>query len=386
MKALLMLEDGWASWCESFTGEGEVFGEIVFNTGMTGYQEIITDPSYHGQIVVMTSTMVGNYGIREYEDEAQKIYVEGFVVREYSGEDLNLDEVKRLSLRWGHPSYEGLDDSRPESLHHRVISNLASYLASQGVLGIEGVDTRALTKHIRDKGAMRAGISTRTLDPEKLLSKVVESPGLVGRDLVREVTTAEPYLYASGDGPRIAVLDCGVKISTLRELAKRGCRVEVFPAKASKSDIMGSRPGGLLLSNGPGDPAPVTGVVELVDELMGEVPIFGICLGHQMIARALGGKTFKLKFGHHGGNHPVRDERSGKVYITTQNHGFNVDQETLPARDIEITFINLNDGTLEGIRHKKYPIFSVQFHPEAGPGPHDTRFLFDEFLSLIEKG
>lgn len=385
MKALLILEDGWSCQCESFTGEGEVFGEIVFNTGMTGYQEIITDPSYHGQIVVMTSTMVGNYGIREYEDEAQQVYVEGFVVREYSGEDLNPSDVRKLSLRGFHPVYEGLNDSRPELLHHRVISNLASYLAAQGVLGVEGVDTRALTKHIRDKGAMKAGISTRTLEPEKLLSKVIESPGLVGRDLVREVTTDEPYLYSGGNGARIAVLDCGVKISTLRELAKRGCRVEVFPAGARKSDILGSRPDGLLLSNGPGDPAPVAGVVELVDELMGCVPIFGICLGHQMIARALGGKTFKLKFGHHGGNHPVRDERSGKVYITTQNHGFNVAQESLPLHDIELTFINLNDGTLEGLHHKKYPVFSVQFHPEAGPGPHDTRFLFDEFIAMIKR-
>ncbi|MGQ9616464.1 MAG: glutamine-hydrolyzing carbamoyl-phosphate synthase small subunit [Spirochaetota bacterium] len=385
MKALLILEDGWSCQCESFTGEGEVFGEIVFNTGMTGYQEIITDPSYHGQIVVMTSTMVGNYGIREYEDEAPKIYVEGFVVREYSGEDLNPDDVNRLSIPRGHPFYEGLGESEPESPHHRIISNLASYLAAQGVLGVEGVDTRALTKHIRDKGAMRAGISTITLEPEMLLSKVVKSPGLVGRNLVREVTTAEPYLYSEGDGARIAVVDCGVKVTTLRELAKRGCRVEVFPAGAEKSDIMGSHPDGLLLSNGPGDPAPVEGVTELVDKLLGEVPIFGICLGHQMIARALGGKTFKLKFGHHGSNHPVRDERTGKVYITTQNHGFNVAQETLPAEDVELTFINLNDGTLEGLRHKKYPVFSVQFHPEAGPGPHDTRFLFDEFIAMVRK-
>jgi carbamoyl-phosphate synthase small subunit len=413
MKALLMLEDGWHCECSSFTGQGEVFGELVFNTGLTGYQEIITDPSYQGQIVMMTNTMVGNYGIRSGEGESLRIHTRGFVVKEYAGEPLGgrgngvpgtedpsgdkgrakaepgtLD-TEMLETHAGgnvtkHPVFLKTKDHRdPVSLHGRVVTNLASYLAAQGVLGAEGVDTRFLTKHIRERGEMKAGITTRTLDGEKFLAKVRASPGLVGRDLVKEVTCPEPYLYADGGEARIAVLDCGIKVSSLYELASRGCRVEVFPAYATKKDIVRTKPDGVLLSNGPGDPAALPGIVGLVQSLIGELPIFGICLGHQMIGQALGGRTFKLKFGHHGGNHPVRDERTKKVFITTQNHGFAVDPDTLQEKDVEVSFVNLNDRTNEGLRHKTLPLFSVQFHPEAAPGPHDTLTLFDEFLEMI---
>jgi len=389
MKALLMLEDGCSSSCESFTGEGEVFGEMVFHTGLTGYQEIITDPSYQGQIVLMTAPMVGNYGVRDQEDESSRIHTEGFVVKEYAGEELNPEEQERLSAASGSslkPSFDRMSEEfSPVDFHNKVIANLAGYLSSQGVLGVEGVDTRFLTKHIRAKGAMKAGITTRTLDKKVFLDRVRRAPGLIGRDLVKEVTTGEPYLYSDGGGYRIAVLDCGIKRSILRELAKQNCRVEVFPAAAAKSDILKMLPDGILLSNGPGDPAALKSIVGLVESLIGEVPVFGICLGHQLIGQALGARTYKLKFGHHGGNHPVRDERTKKIHITSQNHGFAVDTDTLNKKEIEVTFINLNDYTLEGMKHRKYPLFSVQFHPEAGPGPHDTLALFDEFLTLIRE-
>ena len=384
MKALLMLEDGWSCECKSFSGRGEVFGELVFNTGLTGYQEVITDPSYHGQIVMMTCTQIGNYGIRAHEAESMQIFTQGFVVREYSGEELDASQTDGSSPTSGHPVYAGGEGGvRSAAIHNAVIASLADYLHGQGVLGVEGVDTRELTRRIRDQGAMIAGITTETVDEKIFLKKVQDAPKLVGRNLVKEVTSTEPYLYCDGSGARVAVLDCGIKISSLHELARRGCRVEVFPSSSLKGDILASQPHGILLSNGPGDPAAVPEVVALVQELMGEVPIFGICLGHQMIGQALGAKTFKLKFGHHGGNHPVRDERTKKVYITTQNHGFNVDEDTLDMNGVEKTFINLNDHTIEGLRHRKYPLFSVQFHPEAGPGPHDTLWLFDEFIEMI---
>ena len=385
MKALLMLEDGFYTKCESFTGEGEIFGELVFNTSLTGYQEIITDPSYRGQIVMMTNTMIGNYGIREGEDESTRIHTEGFVVREYSGEPLDYEQAERLAPSSKPPSFKrGLNFNDPLTLHSKITTNLASYLKTQNVLGVEGVDTRMFTKHIREQGAMKAGITTETMNRDEFLRKVKASPGIVGRDLVTEVTTKNAYLYNDSDGPRIAVLDCGIKESSLRELARRECRVEVFPAYSDKSDILNSKADGLLISNGPGDPAALKTIVKTVENLIGKVPIFGICLGHQIIGQALGAKTFKLKFGHHGGNHPVRDEKTKKVYITTQNHGFAVDTEDLKTRDVEITFINLNDFTLEGMKHKKYPLFSVQFHPEAAPGPHDTLFIFDEFIKMVK--
>jgi carbamoyl-phosphate synthase small subunit len=384
MKALLMLEDGWHCECRSFTDEGEAFGELVFNTGLTGYQEVITDPSYQGQIVMMTCTMIGNYGIRLGEDEASRIHTEGFVVKEYSGEDLDKKEAKALETSKKPPTYIDRGDNKSVSFFRsKIITSLSNYLYSQKIPGVEGVDTRALTKHIREQGAMKAGITTSPMDIQAFLKKVKSAPDLVGRDLVREVTPSEPYLFHDGQGSRVAIIDCGVKISTLRELTLRGCRVEVFPAYISKKEIMKTKPDGIVISNGPGDPSALRPIIELVKSLIGEVPIFGICLGHQLIGQVLGAKTFKLKFGHHGGNHPVRDERTKKVYITTQNHGFAVDIETFNSEDVEFTHINLNDYTLEGLRHKKYPLFSVQFHPEAGPGPHDTLYLFDEFIRLI---
>jgi carbamoyl-phosphate synthase small subunit len=386
MKALLILEDGWYMECRSFTGEGEAFGELVFNTGLTGYQEVITDPSYQGQIVMMTASMIGNYGIRIGEDESGRIHTEGFVVKEYGG---------RPALHAATPGTDGFRSRREYALPDRgeelgvrnpVVESLAGYLSGQNVPGVEGVDTRALTKRIRDRGAMKAGISTAELSPELFLERVRSSPDMIGRDLVKEVSTPEEYLYNEADGRRVAVLDCGVKTSTLRALARLGCRVEVFPASAHKSDILRTKPHGVLLSNGPGDPAALGPIVGLVAELIGELPVFGICLGHQLVGQALGAKTYKLKFGHHGGNHPVRDERTGKVYITTQNHGFAVDTRTLSTDEIEITHMNLNDHTLEGLRHKTRPFFSVQFHPEAGPGPHDTLYLFEEFVRLMNHG
>jgi carbamoyl-phosphate synthase small subunit len=387
MRALLLLEDGWSAECESFSGEGESFGELVFNTGLTGYQEILTDPSYRGQIVLMTATMVGNYGIREDEDESTNIQAEGFVVREYSGGELEPKEARNLQRASGYPRYRKKSaDGSSGFWHSRIRCSLASYLSSRNVLGVEGIDTRALTRHIREQGAMTAGITTRTLDKGKFLKLLKKVPPMVGRNLVKDVAAEEPYLYSGGNGPRVAVVDCGVKISSLRELAGRGCRVSVFPASCGKKDIFQARPDGVLISNGPGDPAAVPDVISLVESLIGEVPIFGICLGHQIIGLALGGSTYKLKFGHHGSNHPVRDKRTGRVYITTQNHGFNVDGYSLPSNEVEPTYENLNDHTLEGMKHRKHPLFSVQFHPEAGPGPHDTLFLFDEFLDLLRKG
>ncbi len=387
MQSLLVLEDGFSCVGRSFAGKGEVFGELVFNTGLTGYQEVITDPSYTGQIVLMTATMVGNYGIRHREDESLRICAEGFVVKEYSGDDLSVtvksgpaDHLAGLT----HPCHDSSDvPGKFDAVHNRVVGSLADYLCGQHVLGVEGMDTRELTRHIRDKGAMRCGISTETLDSEELLAKVRASETMEGRNLVRDVTTTEPYLFCEGEGCRVVVMDYGVKVSTLQHLALRGCRVEVMPAYATRADILATRPDGLMLSNGPGDPRTLPEIVGVVESLVGELPLFGICLGHQIIGQALGSAIFKLPFGHHGSNHPVRDERSKRVYITTQNHGFAVDPELLDPDETEVSFLNLNDRTNEGVRHRKHPLFSVQFHPEAAPGPHDTLGLFDDFINLM---
>ncbi len=359
MKAFLALEDGKIFEGVSCGAPGERCGEVVFNTGMTGYQEVLTDPSYKGQIVAMTYPLIGNYGINEEDSESRSLWLEGFVI----------GELSRITSNW------------------RSQKDLGSYLRENGVIGIQGIDTRALTMHIRTRGAMRAVISTVDNDTDSLIAKAVASPGLKGRDLVTDVTCDEPYALSEQDGPRVVVMDFGVKLSILNQLYNACCNVTVLPAETSIDDIMAYEPEGILLSNGPGDPDAVTYAIENTRKLVerGDIPIFGICLGQQILGLALGGKTFKLKFGHHGSNHPVKDLETGKIDITVQNHGFCVDMDSLDRRDIEVTHVNLNDNTLEGFRHRKLPVYSVQFHPEAGPGPHDARYLFERFTEMIKK-
>jgi carbamoyl-phosphate synthase small subunit len=366
LKALIMLEDGTHFWGYSFTGPGETFGEIVFNTGMTGYQEILTDPSYYGQIVTMTYPLIGTYGVNDEDMESARIQVAGFIVREY----------------------------QPYFSNYRAKRSLGDWLKEQGILGIEGVDTRALTRHIRNYGAMKGGMTTETLDPKKFLEKVKESPDYVGRDLVKFVTSPKPYYY----GPegfdfncqsfknkaqyRVAVLDCGLKYNQLRLMVQRGAECLVFPADTPAEKILAEDPHGIFLSNGPGDPSALPYVVETVKNLLGKRPIFGICLGHQILGQALSATTYKLRFGHRGINHPVLNLLNGRVEITSQNHGFCVRAEELP-KDVIITHINLNDNTLEGIYAPDLKAFSVQYHPENAPGPWDSLYLFDSFFKLM---
>lgn len=358
-KAILALEDGRVFEGTSFGVPGEHYGEVVFNTGMTGYQEVITDPSYAGQIVVMTYPLIGNYGVNGDDSESRSIWLEGFVV----------NELCRKPSSW------------------RSEQDLDSFLKEYNVMGIEGIDTRALTRHIREAGAMRAVISTVDHDRDSLVEKAKASPDLIGRDLVSEVTCEKPYVMAENEGLHVIVLDYGLKYSILDQLVAVGCHITVVPADTTAGEIMKLRPDGVLLSNGPGDPAAVTYAIDTIRDLVdiGTLPIFGICLGQQLLGLALGGNTYKLKFGHHGENHPVKDLATGKIEITVQNHGFCVDIESLDKNTIEITHMNLNDNTLEGIRHRELPLFSVQFHPEAGPGPHDARHLFGRFVELMKK-
>jgi carbamoyl-phosphate synthase small subunit len=366
LKALIILEDGTHFWGYSFTGPGETFGEIVFNTGMTGYQEILTDPSYFGQIVTMTYPLIGTYGANDEDMESARIQVAGFIIREY----------------------------QPYFSNYRAKRSLGDWLKEQGLLGIEGVDTRALTRHIRNYGAMKGGMTTETLDPKKFLEKVKESPDYVGRDLVKFVTSRKPYYY----GPegfdfncqsfknkaqyRVAVLDCGLKYNQLRLMVQRGAECLVFPADTPAEKILAADPHGIFLSNGPGDPSALPYVVETVKNLLGKRPIFGICLGHQILGQALSATTYKLRFGHRGINHPVLNLLNGRVEITSQNHGFCVRAEELP-KDVIITHINLNDNTLEGIYAPDLKAFSVQYHPENAPGPWDSLYLFDSFFKLM---
>jgi carbamoyl-phosphate synthase small subunit len=356
MKAMIALEDGTLFEGRSLGADGERAGEIVFNTSMTGYQEIMTDPSYKGQIVTMTYPLIGNYGVNEEDVESSEPKVEGFVVREFS----------KITSNW------------------RGSEDLLQYLRRHKILGIEEVDTRALTKHIRLKGAMKAIISTRDLNPESLVKKAKESTGIVGVDLVREVTCTAPYEFEGKGDFTCVVMDFGVKLNILRMLRKTGCRVIVVPARTKAKEILGMKPDGVLLSNGPGDPQGVPDVVEEIQKLFGKTPIFGICLGQQLLGLAYGGDTYKLKFGHRGANQPIKEFATGKVAIASENHGFAVNLDSIKKEKVRGTHINLNDDTLEGIEHQIYPIFSVQFHPEASPGPHDSWGLFGKFREMME--
>ena len=376
MNALLALEDGRIFPCRSFTGPGQASGEVVFNTSMTGYQEVLTDPSYSGQMVVMTYPLVGNYGVNHEDVESNRIQVAAFIVKEYQY----------------HPS------------NYRATGSLSEYLNSQGILGIEQLDTRALTRHIRNAGAMRAVASTEVLDPGSLVKEANRIPTMSGLDLTGGVTTDVPYRWIDGAvdpisggmqaldsriwqfrdrKPSVVAFDFGIKYNILRCLDAEGFEVVVVPSTTAAAKIESMAPDGIFLSNGPGDPEPVTGAIEAVRSLLDYRPIFGICLGHQLLGLALGATTSKLKFGHRGANQPVKNLRSGKIEITSQNHGFVVDLESIRSEDVEITHINLNDNTLEGFRHLKLPVFAVQYHPEASPGPHDARYLFGEFRRLM---
>ena len=373
MKALLVLADGKIYKGEHFGSEGEVEAEIVFNTSMSGYQEIITDPSYCGQMVVMTYPLIGNYGVNPEDFESDRPHLSGFIIKELS----------KVQSNW------------------RSRGSLEEFLKETNVFGIQGIDTRALTRQIRDKGAQQAILSTDTSDPQRLIEKVRKSPGLIGRDLVKEVTCKNAYdwnesewtiqsgktkLKEVKDRPyNVLVYDFGVKRNILRKLTRAGCKVRVVPANTPADEVLAIRPDGIFLSNGPGDPAAVPYAIDNVKTILGKVPVFGICLGHQILSLALKGKTYKLRFGHHGGNQPVLDVKSGKIEITSQNHGFAVEQNSLDS-DVDVTFLNLNDDTVEGIQHKSWPVFSVQYHPEASPGPHDSEHLFYKFVNLMKVG
>ncbi|MCI5117326.1 MAG: carbamoyl-phosphate synthase small subunit [Candidatus Electrothrix sp. LOE1_4_5] len=369
MKAFIALEDGTVLTGRSFTGSGEAVGEIVFNTSMSGYQEILTDPSYTGQLVTMTYPLIGNYGVNEEDMESSSVYPRAFLMREYQDVPSNF----------------------------RSTGKLAEFLQKFGVLGVEGFDTRMLTRIIRQYGAMKAIISTEDVDEASLVQRAKDWPGLEGRDMAARVTTATPYNWINngpvegagfavedGDKYKVVAYDFGVKYNQLRILKEKGCAVHVVPATTSAEDVLALNPDGIFLSNGPGDPAGVDGVVENVRQLLGKKPIFGICLGHQMLGLAYGASTYKLKFGHRGGNQPVKDLLTGKVEITSQNHGFCVDPESLPDT-VKVTHVNLNDGSLEGMRHTDFPAFSVQYHPEHAPGPHDAIYLFDRFIELMDQ-
>jgi carbamoyl-phosphate synthase small subunit len=362
-KAIIYLEDGTAFYGHSLATKGETSGEVVFNTAMSGYQEILTDPSYAGQIVTMTYPLIGNYGVNDEDVESNGVHVKGFVVKEF--------------CRY-HSNY-------------RATKSLIDYLDEHNIFAVEGVDTRALTRHLREKGAMRAIISTEDFDLKSLGKKMKRVPSMEGADWVKEVACTESYIWpADGEHrkkPRfkVVVVDCGVKFNILRIFARLGCECHVVPAGTSFEDIMALKPDGLFLSNGPGDPAAVISVIAEVKKAIGKLPIFGICLGHQILGLAMGGKTYKLKFGHHGANHPVMDYVHDRIGITSQNHGFCVDVDSLDRSQVEPILVNLNDHTVEGIRHKKYPIYSVQHHPEAAPGPRDAQYLFEDFIKLMEK-
>ena len=365
MRARLILADGTHYEGLSFGKAGTSIGEVVFHTAMCGYQEILTDPSYHYQLVTMTYPQIGNYGVNPKDFESRKIFAAGFIVRELS----------------------------PIVSHWQANRSLDDYLKFHGVVGIHDIDTRALTRHLRTHGAQMGMITTSGEPLPGLLETLHKGKTLVGRDIVKEVSTDRTYAWPLGPEPvpeagkkyRVAVYDFGVKFSILRSLYKSGCELEVFPAQTPPEKILAWNPDGIFLSNGPGDPEPVEYAVASVRTLLGKKPIFGICLGHQILGLALGGRTTKLKFGHHGANHPVKYLPTGAVEITSQNHGFIVDIDSLPKNEVEITHINLNDQTLEGMRHRRLSAFSVQYHPESAPGPHDSQYLFDHFIKEMDQ-
>jgi carbamoyl-phosphate synthase small subunit len=360
-QARLVLEDGTEYEGTSFGATRDAIGEVVFNTSLTGYQEIATDPSYRFQIVVMTYPHIGNYGVEKVVGQSDAPQVAGFVVRDAVAE--------------------------PSSAHAEM--SLAEYFAGAGLPAISGVDTRALTRRIRSQGAMRGMITTDTSrSVDAIVAELRQSPSMTGLDLVQKVTALRPYPFDEVPEQarlRVAVYDFGVKRDILRQLAGQGCEVTVFPATTHAEEILSRNFDGVLLSNGPGDPEPVTYAQDNIRQLIGKTPIFGICLGHQLLGLALGGRTYKLKFGHRGGNHPVKDLRTGRVEITAQNHGFSVDPDSLSENDVEYTHINLNDQTLEGFRHRREPAMAVQYHPEAAPGPHDSFYLFGDFVKMMEE-
>ena len=369
----LALENGTVFTGTSFGAEGESTGEVVFTTGMTGYQEVITDPSYCGQIVTMTYPLIGNYGVNPDDVESIHPWISGLVVREYCHSPSNF----------------------------RASESLSDFLQRHRIIAVEGIDTRMLTRLIRGLGAMRGILSTIDMDDQRLVRKAKDSPRMSGLDLTGTVTCKEPYSWNILDSTpfalrtldphtnereyHVVVYDYGVKLNILRRLAAYGCRLTVVPSSASALDVLAMNPDGIFLSNGPGDPDAVKYAIENIRKLIGKHPIFGICLGHQLLALALGGKTYKLKFGHRGINHPVKNLLTGDVEITSQNHGFAVDPESLPAAEVEITHTNLNDGTNEGFRHRHLPVFCVQYHPEASPGPHDSDYLFRKFVGLMKE-
>jgi carbamoyl-phosphate synthase small subunit len=381
MRAILALEDGRIFEGESFGATGTRVGEICFNTSMTGYQEVLTDPSYRGQIVAMTYPLIGNYGTNALDQESRQPHVRGFVI----------EELSEIPSNW------------------RSESSLEDYLRRWEIPGVQGIDTRALTRHLRERGAMKACLTSDTLSEKAAVQQAIDGEGVIGMDYVREVSTAVAYRWDEDDRlsanwsvpsgnddeitrqslppvrHRIVAYDYGIKENILRRLRQNGFGVTVVPATATADEVLGLDPDGIFLSNGPGDPSVLHYAHESLRGLMGKKPIFGICLGHQVLGFAVGGKTFKLKFGHRGGNQPVKDLRTGKVAITSQNHGFAVDADSLP-KEMEVTHINLNDGTVEGMRHRELPVFSVQYHPEAAPGPHDATYFFSQFAEMIERG
>jgi carbamoyl-phosphate synthase small subunit len=379
MRAILALEDGRIFEGESFGASGTRVGEVCFNTSMTGYQEVLTDPSYRGQIVAMTYPLIGNYGTNALDQESREPHVRGFVI----------EELSEIPSNW------------------RSEISLDEYLRQWKIPGVQGIDTRALTRHLRERGAMKACLTSDALSEKEAVAQAINGEGVIGMDYVREVSTPAPYEWdahdqlseawsvASGNADevireklppiryRVVAYDYGIKENILRRLRQNGFGVTVVPATATAEEVLARNPDGVFLSNGPGDPSVLQYAHESLRGLMGKKPIFGICLGHQVLGYAVGGKTFKLKFGHRGGNQPVKDLHTGKVAITSQNHGFAVDADSLPA-EMEVTHINLNDGTVEGMRHRELPIFSVQYHPEAAPGPHDASYFFSQFAELIE--